>query len=80
MADQCNSLKRSGECGRNRTYNLLIKSWFSRTRSTAASEPTNQRLTFTKARTEAFDKSSEKGRIGAYRLEAYGTLMAHLRR
>ena len=26
MADQCKSLKRSGERGRNRTYNLLIKS------------------------------------------------------
>jgi hypothetical protein len=26
MADRCNSLKRSGERGRNRTYNLLIKS------------------------------------------------------
>jgi hypothetical protein len=26
MADQCNSLKRSGERGRNRTFNLLIKS------------------------------------------------------
>jgi hypothetical protein len=26
MEDQCNSLKRSGERGRNRTYNLLIKS------------------------------------------------------
>jgi hypothetical protein len=26
MADQCNCLKRSGERGRNRTFNLLIKS------------------------------------------------------
>ena len=26
MADQCKCLKRSGERGRNRTYNLLIKS------------------------------------------------------
>jgi hypothetical protein len=26
MADQCNALKRSGERGRNRTFNLLIKS------------------------------------------------------
>jgi hypothetical protein len=26
MAGQCNSLKRSGERGRNRTFNLLIKS------------------------------------------------------
>jgi hypothetical protein len=26
MRDQCKCLKRSGERGRNRTYNLLIKS------------------------------------------------------
>src|SRR5579859_5370278 len=26
MADQCNSLKKCGERGRNRTFNLLIKS------------------------------------------------------
>ncbi len=26
MEGQCNSLKRSGERGRNRTFNLLIKS------------------------------------------------------
>jgi hypothetical protein len=58
----------NGERGRNRTFSLLIKSWFSPTWLMAASEPINinQRLIFTKARTEAFGRSSEKGRIGAF--------------
>jgi len=56
-------VEKGGERGRNRTFNLLIKSWFSRTRLTAASDQTNQRLTFTNARTEALDKSCEKGRM-----------------
>jgi len=35
-------VEKNGERGRNRTFNLLIKSWFSRTRLTAASDPINQ--------------------------------------
>jgi hypothetical protein len=62
-----------GERGRNRTFNLLIKSQRIPVSTVIAITFLNQSLTHNQARTEALGSSIEKARIGAYRLEAYGT-------
>jgi hypothetical protein len=62
-----------GERGRNRTFNLLIKSQRILVSTVSAITLLNQSLTHNQARTEALGSSIEKARIGAYRLEAYGT-------
>ena len=67
-----------GERGRNRTYNLLIKSRLVADTLTRALASTNQWFTHRLARTEAFHRGIETARFGAHRTEAYGTLTAHL--
>jgi hypothetical protein len=54
-----------GERGRNRTYNLLIKSRSGLTFRFRPCHVQNQQFAITLARTEALEESSEKGRIGA---------------
>jgi hypothetical protein len=65
-----------GERGRNRTFNLLIKSRRIRRCLPQLSTFKNQYLADNQARTEALCTGIEKKRVNAYGIEWYGTLTA----
>ena len=67
-----------GERGRNRTFNLLIKSRSNSLRRFATFAVQSQLLTHNQARTEAFCLGIEKAHFSAHGTEAYGTFMAQL--
>ena len=69
---------KDGERGRNRTFNLLIKSRRIRRCIPRVSTFNNQYFADNQARTEALCSGIEKTRVSAYGIEWYGTLMAHL--
>src|SRR5450631_3220479 len=71
-------LEKSGERGRNRTYNLLIKSSEVGQNLPRFSTFKSQQLTHNQARTGAIWSGIEKKRVSAHGIEAHGTLMAHL--
>ena len=75
--DQAQVVDRDGERGRNRTFNLLIKSRRILNRRTPTFALKNQRLADSQARTEALCTGIEKTRVSAHGIEWYGTLMAH---
>ena len=68
---------KDGERGRNRTFNLLIKSRRIGWGLPRLSAFKSQELTDNQARTEAIWSSIETTRVSAYGIESYGTLMAH---
>jgi len=66
MADQCNSLKRSGERGRNRTFNLLIKSYGSQCDCSAVNCSHHNNLTIKRPAWTASENVEKVGEIERY--------------
>ena len=77
LAEACKLLIINGERGRNRTFNLLIKSSRGSEEPDISSHRRINNLPKTEPARKRFDLVFETTHFSLHGIEAYGTLMAH---